>query len=100
MSGRATHPGIGVLAVTVTAEMSTATGLARGALVQQVVPGLGAAQAGIRPGDVITGVAGTSVTSVDQRLVAIRGHNPGDTIALTSVRNGARQTTNVVVTGT
>ncbi|HVW40058.1 MAG TPA: trypsin-like peptidase domain-containing protein [Amycolatopsis sp.] len=98
-TGRATHPGIGLLAVTVTAEMATATGLVRGALVQQVVPGFGAAQAGILPGDVITKVAGTPVNSVDQMLVAVRGHNPGETVEVTSVRNGAEQNANVVVSG-
>ncbi|MTD57033.1 S1C family serine protease [Amycolatopsis pithecellobii] len=99
-TGRATHPGIGVLAVTVTAEMATATGLVRGALVQQVVPALGAAQAGIRAGDVITSVGGTPVNSVDQMLVAIRARNPGETVQLTYVRNGAQQSTNVAVSGT
>ena len=99
-TGRATHPGIGLLAVTVTAEMATAIGLARGALVEQVVPSLGAAQAGIRPGDVITRVGGTTVNSVDQMLVAIRGHNPGDTVQVTFVRNGSEITTTVAVSGT
>ncbi|HJQ47480.1 MAG TPA: trypsin-like peptidase domain-containing protein [Amycolatopsis sp.] len=98
-TGRATHPTIGVLAVTVTAEMATATGLPRGALVEQVVPSFGAAQGGIRPGDVITKIAGTPVNSVDQMLVAIRNNNPGDTIPATYVRNGAETNTNVTVGG-
>ena len=98
-TGRATHPAIGVLAVTVTDEMAAATGLARGALVEQLVPALGAAQAGIRPGDVITDLAGTPIDSVDRMLVAVRGHQPGETIRVTYVRNGAGQTANVVVGG-
>ena len=98
-TGRATHPSIGVLAVTVTAEMATATGLVPGARVDQVVPSLGAAQAGIRPGDVITKLAGTPVNSVDQMLVTLRGHNPAETIRVTYVRNGSEQTANVVVGG-
>ncbi len=46
------------LAVTVTAEMAKTTGRPRRALVEQVIPGLGAAQAGLQDGDVITGIAG------------------------------------------
>jgi putative serine protease PepD len=96
--GRATHPSIGVLAVTVTDEIATATGLVRGALVDQVVPGLGAAKAGIHPGDVITKVGETPVQSVDQLLVAIRGYDPGDTVQVTYDRHGAGQAVPVPVT--
>jgi putative serine protease PepD len=98
-TGRATHPGIGVLAVTVTAEIASATGLVRGALVEQVVPSLGAARAGIRPGDVLTKIADTPVNSVDQMLVAIRTHDPGDQIQVTYVRNGSENKTSVTVSG-
>jgi putative serine protease PepD len=45
-TGTVTHPTIGVLGTTVTDEIARATGDPRGALVEQVVPGLGAAAAG------------------------------------------------------
>jgi putative serine protease PepD len=98
-TGRATHPAIGVLSVTVTAEMATATGLPRGALVEQVLPGLGASRAGVRPGDVIIRIGDGTVSSVDQMLVAIRRYNPGDTIAITYVRNGSPNSGSVLVGG-
>ncbi|HEY7593438.1 MAG TPA: trypsin-like peptidase domain-containing protein [Actinophytocola sp.] len=98
-TGRATHPSIGVLAVTVTAEIADATGLVRGALVEQVVPSLGAARAGIRPGDVITKLGGTPVNSVDQMLVALREHEPGDTVEVAYVRNGNPTSASVAVSG-
>ena len=97
--GRATHPAIGVLGVTVTAEMARATGLPRGALVEQVVPGLGASRAGLVPGDVVTGIGAVTVDSVDRMLVAVRRHAPGDTIAVTYVRDGAPDRVNVVLSG-
>jgi putative serine protease PepD len=96
-TGSATHPVIGVLCVTVTDEMAKTTGLPRGALVEQAVPGFGAYQAGIREGDVITSIGGTAVNSVDQMIVAIRTHQPGETIAVGYVRGGAKHTAQVLV---
>jgi putative serine protease PepD len=98
-SGRATHPTIGALAVTVTPEIARSTGLPRGALVEQVIDGQGAASAGIRQGDVITRLGGTAVNSVDQMIVEVRKHRAGETIEVTSVRDGASRTANVTVGG-
>ncbi|WP_250033301.1 S1C family serine protease [Paractinoplanes maris] len=87
-TGRVTHPSIGVLAVTVTDEMAQATGLPRGALIDQVLPGLGGARAGLREGDVLTSVGGSAVDSVDQMLVAVRKQSPGKPVEVTYVRDG------------
>jgi putative serine protease PepD len=93
-TGRARHSMIGVLSVTVTDEIAGATGLPRGAYVEQALPGFGAARAGLRYGDVITAVAGTAVTSTDQLLVAVGSHRPGDTIEVVYHRDGSpRQAT-------
>lgn len=98
-TGRATHPTIGVLGVTVTEEFANATGLPRGALIQQVVPDLGGAQAGLQPGDVITRVGGEGVNSVDQMLVALRKSSPGSTVQVGYSRGGSSRTAGVPVAG-
>ncbi|MFG1990207.1 S1C family serine protease [Actinoplanes sp. NPDC048988] len=95
---KATHPVIGVMSVSVTDEIARATGLPRGALVEQVVPGFGAARAGLRTGDVITQIGGTAVNGTDQMLVAIRTHKPGDTVDVRFSRGGAAQNAQVPVT--
>jgi putative serine protease PepD len=97
-NGQATHPTIGVQGVTVTDEISKTTGLPRGALVELVIPGFGAARAGLQVGDVITAVDGTSVNSVDQMQVQVRMHQPGDTLKITYVRSGTTHTAEVPVT--
>jgi putative serine protease PepD len=97
-TGRATHPVIGVLTATVTDEMAQATGLPRGAVAEEVLPGLGAARAGLRKGDVITKVGDTGVNSTDQMLLAIRTHKAGDTIQLGYSRSGAARSAAVTVT--
>lgn len=96
-TGRATHPSLGVLAVTVTAEMAGTTGLPRGALVDRVLPGLGAARAGLRPGDVLTRVGDSAVDSADQMLVAVRAHDPGQQVQVGYVRDGAVRSAEVAV---
>lgn len=98
-NGIATHPQIGVLAVTVTAEMARTTGLPRGALVAEVIPGHSGAQAGLQVGDVITGIGGESVNSVDEMLVQVRRHQVGQTVKVTYVRDGVTRSAEVSVTG-
>lgn len=97
-NGVATHPQIGVLAVTVTAEMTKTTGRPRGALVEQVIPGLGADEAGLEAGDVITGIADRTVNSVDQMLVEVRASQVGQSVKVTYVRDGESKSAQVRVT--
>ena len=97
-TGHATHPVLGLLTVTVTDEMARATGLPRGALVEQVLPGLGAARAGLKERDVVTKVGGVTVNSTDQMLVAVRTHRAGETVAVEYQRNGSPNRADVPVT--
>ncbi|KQX58786.1 MULTISPECIES: trypsin-like peptidase domain-containing protein [unclassified Streptomyces] len=57
-----------------------------------VTPGGPAAQAGLRPGDVITKVDGQRVHNGEELIVKIRAHRPGDKLALTLTRNGKELT--------
>jgi putative serine protease PepD len=65
-------------------------GSGNGAKVVGVPPGSPAAQAGLRKGDVVVAVDGTSVDDGIGLIVAIRAHQPGDTVTLT-VRRGGQQ---------
>ncbi|MFP5218539.1 MAG: S1C family serine protease [Actinomycetes bacterium] len=87
-TGRATHPAIGVSALTVAGEQADRSG----ALVQQVTPGSAAAGAGLQAGDLIVAVDGEPVTSVDELILAIRQHEVGDTVEITYVRDGQTRT--------
>ncbi|MCU1590559.1 MAG: peptidase and chymotrypsin/Hap [Frankiales bacterium] len=90
-TGTATHPAIGVQALTSTQNGHT------GALVRAVISGAPAQQAGIAPGDIITAVDGTTVHSVDELIIAIREHKIGQTVTLTYYRNGQKQTAKVTL---
>ena len=67
----------------------------QGALVAAVQGGTPAASAGLKEGDIVTAVDGKAIDGADALSAAIRGHSPGDKIALTYVRNGPKHTTNV-----
>ena len=67
-----------------------------GALVEQVVPGSAASDAGVRKGDIITALGDARVESYGDLLGALRDYAPGDTVTLTVFRDG--NDTNLEVT--
>jgi serine protease Do len=68
-----------------------------GAFVQRVQPGSGAAEAGIRAGDVIVGVDGRRIRSAADVGQAIRTRAPGDRLDVIIERSGAEQTVSAVL---
>jgi S1-C subfamily serine protease len=59
-----------------------------GALVEQVVQGSAAADAGVRKGDIITALGDATVERYGDLLGALRDYAPGDTVTLTVFRDG------------
>jgi putative serine protease PepD len=66
-----------------------------GAEVTQVRSGTPAASAGLKVGDVITGVDGQTIRSADDLQNAVGAHSPGDTVSIRYVRNGESHTVQV-----
>ena len=90
-TGKATHAYLGV-------SLSDASGGQQGALVARVQGGTPAASAGLKEGDIVTQVDGKAIDGADALAAAIRGHNPGDKITLTYVRDGSKHTADVRLT--
>jgi putative serine protease PepD len=86
-TGKAEHALLGV---------SVQTGTA-GVTVGSVESGSGAANGGIKSGDVITEIAGTNVTTAEKLRAIIASHKPGDNITVTVHRSGATKTLNVTL---
>jgi putative serine protease PepD len=70
-----------------------------GALVDQVVSGSPADQAGLQPGDVIVSVGGAGVSTAEQLQSVMSSHKPGDRVEVKWQRNGATQSAQVTLSG-
>ena len=85
-TGKATHPAIGVSAMTVSGEDRD------GAQIRELVPGGAAAEAGLQAGDLITKVEDEDVSSVDELILAVRQNRVGEAVTVTYVRDGETRT--------
>lgn len=91
VDGTATHPFLGVSLGRLTPQIRQALGVdVDGALVLDVSPGGPAAAAGVQPGDVLVGLAGREVGSVEELLGILRDSEPGQQAQLALVRRGER----------
>ncbi len=90
-TGTARHAQLGVSAGDNTANLSL------GAEVAEVVPGSGAAEAGIQVGDIITAVDGVNVTSSESLVALIRNSEVGQELTLTLIRDGNEQDVDVTL---
>ena len=96
VSGRAV---LGISGETVSAGVARYYGMVQGVYVWTVKENSGAARAGLRPGDIITAVGATPVTSTGELEAAERGYRAGDSAVLTVCRSGETLQTEVVFDG-
>jgi S1-C subfamily serine protease len=97
--GRARHAYLGLQPAPVTPQIAQELRLARGGvLVYGVSPQGPAANAGIRPGDVLTAVGGQEIESVESLFAALRQHDPGERVAISYVRAGVGHTAQAQIT--
>jgi len=67
------------------------------AIVESIEPGSGADDAGVRRGDIIVQLGDKPVENTGDLLGALRDYQPGDTVEVTVVRNGEKQTLNATL---
>ncbi len=93
------HPYLGVTPETLTPQVAEQFGLQaeRGALVVDVAQDTPAAQADIRPGDIIVALDDNAVNSAEDLLGSLRGRKPGDTISLKVLRGDQEQVVEVTL---
>jgi putative serine protease PepD len=92
-TGKAVHPLLGV-----TLTDSTGSDGADKAVVHSVESGGPADKAGLKAGDVITGIDGSVTAGDDAVIAAIRSHQPGQQISVTYQRGGSSHTVTVTLT--
>jgi putative serine protease PepD len=86
-TGKAQHALLGV-------GVKTASG---GVAVTDVQAGSGAADGGVKTGDIVTSVDGVTVTSAQQLRAIIAAHQPGDSLSLEVRRSGSTKTLHVTL---
>lgn len=89
-TGEFIRPFLGVRYMMISRQAAIANEIPEGAYVQEVVEGSAAAQAGIKPGDVITKINGETVKGDNSNGLAIivNKHKVGDTVNLEMWREG------------
>lgn len=92
---------IGVRAQTLTPVLAAGLGLSRdyGVVLADVRPGGPAAQAGLRPGDVVVALDGKAMENGRQLQVGLYRRSVGDVIALDILRDGEPRSLRVTMTG-
>jgi S1-C subfamily serine protease len=98
-NGRVAHPYLGVQLGRLTPRLAQVYGYGdrQGVVILDVVRGGPAAEAGIRPGDLVIAVDDEQTPSVEDFLGALRGRQPGDSVELRLVRAGDEQTVTVTL---
>jgi putative serine protease PepD len=95
--GKVAYPTAGVEVIPIPHAVAVRYGVADGLFVQAVDSGGPAAQAGIRAGDVITGLSGRQAVNLDVLTTIQLTHQAGDTITVDFLRNGRMHTTKVTL---
>ena len=91
------HPSFGLQVAALPAELAAQAGRPPGLLIQAVVPGGAAEQAGLRPGDVLVDIDGEHVRSRDDLVSAELQTEIGESVPVTFDRNGRQSTASLVV---
>ncbi|MEX2549934.1 MAG: trypsin-like peptidase domain-containing protein [Nitriliruptoraceae bacterium] len=84
------HALLGIAGRDISAEDAESLGLpdSRGAIIETVQEGTGAAEVGLRPGDVIMSVDGEPLATMSELVAAVRDRSPGDIVELEVFRDG------------
>lgn len=94
--GRAVHGWLGIAGADLSAASAAALELTGGAVIEEVISGGPADLAGLEPGDVITDLDGSPLTSMSMLVVALRDHEPGRAVVIGYLRDG--RTAQAIVT--
>ncbi|MDQ0822063.1 putative serine protease PepD [Arthrobacter sp. V4I6] len=94
-TGSATHGQLGLSVQDMAS--GTSSGFTEGAEISAVTLGSGAADAGLKTGDVVTGLAGRSITDASELTAAAHEHAAGTAVNVTYQRGGRELSTDVVL---
>ncbi len=99
-TGSITHPWLGISGATLTPEVAEQYNLQMesGALVRNVYPDSPAAEAGLTQGDIIVGIDGQEIASMDELVLEIRSHQVGEKVTISYYRGNDLKKASVTLT--
>lgn len=89
--GRVAYPWLGAHGTDLDPRSAKEHGVSTGTLIQRVSPASPAERSGIRVQDVVTAVGNRPIATMNELMMLVRRHDPGDTVDLTVVRSGVTQ---------
>lgn len=89
--GRVTYPWLGVHGTDLDPRSAKERGVSTGTLIHRVTPASPAERSGLRVQDVVTAVADRPISTMNELMMLVRRHEPGDRVDLTVVRSGVTQ---------
>ncbi|WP_231391823.1 S1C family serine protease [Arthrobacter sp. 35W] len=95
-NGKATHGQLGV-SVQAAAANGNSNAFSNGAVLATVDSGTPAAAAGLKKGDIITGLANRTIADASELTAAVREQAGGATVKVTFIRDGKTQTVDVTL---
>jgi putative serine protease PepD len=99
-NGRVTYPWLGVSGTDLDPWTAKEYGVGTGTLIRRVTPKSPADQSGLKVQDVVTAVENLPISTMNELMMLVRRHEPGDKVDLTVVRSGVKRNVKVRLTGT
>jgi S1-C subfamily serine protease len=93
--GRVTYPWLGVTGTDLDPWTAKEYGVGAGTLIRRVSPKSPAEKSGVRVQDVVTAIENRPIATLNELMMLVRRHEPGDRVELTVVRSGVKQTLKV-----
>jgi S1-C subfamily serine protease len=93
--GRVTYPWLGVSGTDLDPWTAKEYGVGAGTLIRRVSPKSPAEQSGLQVQDVVTAIEHLPISTMNELMMLVRRHDPGDKVELTVVRSGVTRTLKV-----
>jgi S1-C subfamily serine protease len=87
-SGRVSYAWLGVTGTDLDPWTAKEYGVSAGTLIRRVTPKSPAEQSGLRVQDVVTAIENRPIATLNELMMLVRRHDPGDKVDLTVVRSG------------
>jgi S1-C subfamily serine protease len=98
--GRVTYSWLGVSGTDLDPWTAKEYGVGTGTLIRRVSPRSPAEQSGLKVQDVVTAVENLPISTMNELMMLVRRHDPGEKVDLTVVRSGVKRNVKVHLTGT